>query len=694
MGLLTILILSSGSSAATADPTAPSQEAYRPSDIEIHISRAAAAAYLNDYESLEDEYIFFKGMDGFLRTKEQPCTGLSDNILDLAISNIRNQDDFINAQRGLLSETPDKKLREKVKFRIKDEAEQADSLLVTDIYNRFTFIFNTFVRPLSLLALGYFPAVIDAGVATLLNVDRLTDLSVEEKKALVLYNQFMEKYPDSDKAEVLRRRITMLDRKRISKYYKREMTRAQTDVRNGNFWQAQQCYKNALAYRPDSSKASEGLERARELEFRRNRLKKKSLEPAAKDRVYSDTAENRDYQDILYAAASSSPEMMIYEAEDFLSKYPESALSPYALYTIASALDMKGAHEKAKDIMREIAQKDRGLHIGNRSAAYLNDKEYNLYRAFQDSCRKRGVQTTQYVFLGQEFAKSNIILGTSRIITQGLSALQSLGTFNIVAIAIRGASTLLGSPVSYEEVIDAGLRYLRRYPDSAAAPEVHLVIGRAYAKRKNLSKAVYHYTASGRVSEEKLDTLREKAAKQYLDFAAATESKEEKIHCYEMILEEFPRTRSAVKALEQLALLERRRKPLFQIDKKSIGESPILFELTELNLSPHLLDGNPENGEVASRGLYSTERGTITIVYQDSGGEREETVQIDYPLFKRLVAFADEIHYRKELAQKEKKNLAGRFPLALRGTVGGDGVYVYPRLKVKPYRGEDLYLYK
>ena len=134
-------------------------------------------------------------MDNFMNEQGHAATGLSDNLLDLMLSGIRDRDEFMEAQRTILSEAPDEELRRRVNFRLTDEVSSANSLLATDRYNRFAFIFNTFVRPLSLLAVGYFPALIDSGVATLLNFSKLTELSVEEKKALVLYKQFLDQHP-------------------------------------------------------------------------------------------------------------------------------------------------------------------------------------------------------------------------------------------------------------------------------------------------------------------------------------------------------------------------------------------------------------------------------------------------------------------------------------------------------------------
>ncbi|MCX6357749.1 MAG: hypothetical protein NT045_07765, partial [Candidatus Aureabacteria bacterium] len=145
-------------------------------------------------------------MDDFLKDRGQPETGLSDNLLDLVMSTISDRDRFIQSQRRLLRQASDRELRERITHRLNDEEKTAQSLLTTDRYNRFVFIFNTFVRPLSLISVGYFPALIDAGVVTLLNVNRLTELSLEEKKALALYQQFLARYPDSDTAELLRQR--------------------------------------------------------------------------------------------------------------------------------------------------------------------------------------------------------------------------------------------------------------------------------------------------------------------------------------------------------------------------------------------------------------------------------------------------------------------------------------------------------
>jgi tetratricopeptide (TPR) repeat protein len=681
-----------GDGVAESPPAAGRGEAA--SEVEQHVARAIAFSYLRNAEDLEKEYLYFKGIDGFLEERGQKTTGLSDNLLDLTLSSIEDRDAYLEAQHNLLGHSADADLRDRVTFRLTDEVASADSLILTDRYNRFAFIFNTFVRPLSLLALGYFPAMIDAGVATLLNAGKLTDLSVEEKKALVLYKQFLDRYPDSDKAEILRRRVTKLDRKRIEKSYETELLLAHERMADGEFWQAQQHFKNALAYRPDDPAATEGLKQARSLELDRSALRRKSLEPVTIRQETADNDEERAYRNILYATAIGSPENMIYGAECFLDRYPQSTYAPYAQYCIAVAHDMKGAHGAAREMMREIAKKYRGSHAARHAEAYLEDPDYNPWRAFQNARMERGKRTTKFVILGDEFVKSNVIVSTGRLITQGLQAVQTIGTFNVVALLIRGVNTMLKNPVSDQEVIDAGLSYLRRSPDGPESSDVHYLLAGAYTKRQNLSKALYHYAASGRVSEKGLAKLRENAAKQYLDFAEATDSREEKIRCYETILDEYPKTKAAVKALEGIAVLERTGKPLFELDKKTLGENPVVFKLTALTITPQLLDGDPDNGELADRGLYSTQRGKITIVYAGREGENERTVDIDYPTYKGLMAFAEEVAYRKRVSDRDGKQVAAKFPMELRGTVGNAGVYVYPRLKVREYQEKDLYLYK
>ncbi|MDD5557510.1 MAG: hypothetical protein PHN82_09730 [bacterium] len=662
-----------------------------PSDIERRVARAIAFAYLHRAEDLEEEYLYFKTMDAFLREQGQPTTGLGDNLLDLMVSTIEDRDEYMTAQRHLLGEARDGTLRERVAYRLSDEVRTADSLIRTDRYNRFAFIFNTFVRPLSLLSVGYFPALIDAGVATALNVNRLTELSVRERKALDLYNRFLERYPDSDGAEILRRKVTGLDRKRIAACHDGEVAAAREHLAREEFWQAQQRFKNALAYMPASRGAAEGLARARQLEAERNRLRERSLRPAADTLPPPTPEEERRYEKVLYAAARAVPEEMIDEAEGFLERHPHSRYAPTARYAIAVAHDMKGAHEKAKDLMGAIAREHRGTLVAGRCEAYLADPAYNLRSAFAQSRAAHGRRTARFVVLGEEFVKSNIILSTSRLITQGLHAVQSLGTFNVMAMAIRGANTFIGNPVSDQEVIDAGVSYLRRHPDSPGARDVHAVLAKAYARRQNLAKALYHYEASGTLSERRLAGLREKAARQYLDFASATESREEKIRCCESILDEYPRTKAALKALEMLAVLEKSGDPLFELDREAIAANPVIYRVVGSPLGPHLLDGDPDNGEIADRGVYSPRRGAVTIVL---AGGREETFEIEAAAYRSLAAIAEEHAYRKRLAGGDERAPGGAVPVELRGTVSSAGVYVYPRLKVREYQEKDLYLYR
>ncbi|MCX6355175.1 MAG: tetratricopeptide repeat protein [Candidatus Aureabacteria bacterium] len=676
-------------------PSPASEESPRsaaPSDIEQHVSRAIAFAYLHKPADLEREYLFFKGMDDFLKEKQQQPTGLSDRVLDLVVGSLTAGDTPAPAARGVPFDITDKKFADRAALQQNDDVAEANSLILTDRYNRFAFIFNTFVRPLSLITVGYFPALIDAGVGTILNAQKLTDLSIEEKKALALYKEFLERYPESDKAELLQHRATALDKKRIATYHNRELQSAEESLAQNDFWQAQEHFKNALAYMPESSRAASGLVKARELEQQRNQLRMKALEPSPRTEDTRAGPEERDYMNLLYCSAAGDPEEIIHDAEAFISRYPKSPYIPYALYAVAVAHDMQGEPEKAKKIMRGIASKYRRTHIGRRTAVYLSDPEYNLQMAFQSSQKDRAAKTTKYIALGPEFVKSNVMLGTSRIITQGLQSFQSLGTFNLMALLIRGVNSVTQNPVSDQEIIDTGITYLRRYPNSPVAPDVHIILAKAYAKRQNFSKAVYHFAASGKVSEKKLDSLREKAASQYLEFAKATENSEEKVRCYETILDEYPRTKAAAKAIGELALLEKSEKPIFEIDKKTLAENPIVFSLTALHIGPHLLDGDVENGELAPRGLHSRRHGKITLVYKEENGEREETFDIDYPTYRALKAFAEEVEYRKSIG--DIKTAGAKVPVEFRGTVGDSGVFVYPRLKIREYQEKDLYLYK
>jgi tetratricopeptide (TPR) repeat protein len=689
--LLCLLPSPCRASESPAPPTLPQNSS---SEIEQHVCRAVAFAYLNKPEDLEKEYLFFKGMDTFMKERGHAPTGLSDNLLDLMLGGIKDRDEFMKAQRTILSETPDEELRRRVNLRLNDDVSNANSLLAADRYNRFAFIFNTFVRPLSLLSVGYFPALIDSGVATLLNFNKLSELSVEEKKALVLYKQFLDRYPQSDQAELLRQRATQLDKKRARSCYERELGFAEEQISKNDFWQAEQHFKNALAYCPGAPEATEGRARARELEARRKKLKKKTLLPKDKNREFAAVAGEKNYRNILYGVATGDTGAIIREAEALIENCPESPYAPYALYAIAAAHDMDGDHEQAMEFMKRIAARHPDSHIGRRARVYLDDPGYNLRLAFQESKKQYGKDTTKYVALGPEFAKSNVILGSSRIITQGLQAFESLGTFNVIALLLRGVNSIVKNPVSDQEIIDSGINYLRRYPDSSAAPEVHLTLARAYAKRQNLSKAVYHFAASGRVSRKTIEKLREKAAKQYLDFADATDNPQEKIRCYETILDDYPHSQAAPKALDALVEIEKDKAPIFELDKATLAENPIIFKLTALHIGPHLLDGNLDNGELDGRGLYSPRRGKIALVFKGPKGIREETIDIDYPTYKGLMAFAEEIGYKKGLSEKAGKRVASKFPVELRGTVGDDGVFVYPRLKIKEYREKDLYLYK
>ena len=135
------------------------------------------------------------------------------------------------------------------------------------------------------------------------------------------------------------------------------------------------------------------------------------------------------------------------------------------------------------------------------------------------------------------------------------------------------------------------------------------------------------------------------------------------------------------------------------IARDVLDANPALLGPGALDLDPRLLDGDRTNGELADAGVTLADGELRLTLYNVPGpGQHVETRSLSPDVYARARGAAEEALYARLLTAERKDADSGRYerymPFFIQGTVGDDGVAVYPGVKMRRDRSEDRELYE
>lgn len=540
-----VFLIAAGACAGETAPT--KEELIEREEVAERVENALVSGYIGDWRGVERQHIFMKELDRKLDRRGEPPTGISDNIRDISYGRYTKRSRFLKAQKRAMKTDIDENLRAMSRYRLKtDEMIAGNELLADDTYNRTAFLLNNFIRSGSYVFLGYFPAVIDSGMNILLNFHRMTGLSIHEKKALILYQRYVDKYPDSREARRLKKKINMLKRKVDKQEYAEAIRDGREAYSDGKWEEARALFQYACGLKTDSAEALKWLKKTDEARGREREAIARSLEPAP---GIEPLRREDEVRDMLISGLLDMPDVMIIKADALLEDGEADSIDDEARYLIAVAHDMSGAHEEAVSILKSVTRKHRKSNMARHARLALANPDYHRYSSLQEAQADYWLDTLYYIISGRQVAKASAIAGPSRIISQGAGAVQTLGMFSALGIAVRSVAAGMKNPVSDQEIITQAEEYLLRYPESKRAGSVHGMLAKVYERRGEYRKSIDHYRASGVNCEKKIRKLEEKRAARCLAIAdSADESKET---FYRAIVTSYPETKSAPRALEK-----------------------------------------------------------------------------------------------------------------------------------------------
>ncbi|MBI3301917.1 MAG: hypothetical protein HYZ72_07555 [Deltaproteobacteria bacterium] len=499
---------------------------YFPDAVGKKVADAITDAYLQNSEAVEQRTRELAEHDAALAARGERVTGVTPHIRALA-SRPTEGDERSDPDVAELSAAPDELLA------------RAEQLLSEEkrgrLGRRFNWVFSTFDLGSLLLGVPRSPNLASAqGV-----VSEWSDGNgpgPRERKALVLYREFLRRAPEDPRAPEVEKKVQELEARRRSAMLEAELARAEAAFKQQDYWGANFHYHLALMVDETSAKARAGLEK---------------VEASLQKQDTLESAQPRD---------------------------------PLA---------------------------------GVKQAEWEHDK-----------------QTLQYLLPGSGFVKDNFIVAGTQVATEGLAGAATFGALTMLQTVAKLFRLLAGNPVSQQGVIAEAEKYIHDTPPAERSPEVYEVLAKAYEKEGQFDKAISYWKLAGK--EERVPGLQERAGEALLQMANQSTHQAQKETYLRTLLQHYPNTKAARKAAPQLRELNLPENRGLRLSKTFLKENPDLAGPQGLGLKRELLDGDPDNVELADEGITLLPNGEIALRLQSDQGPRTKVYGVPDAAWERF----------------------------------------------------------
>jgi hypothetical protein len=213
----------------------------------------------------------------------------------------------------------------------------------------------------------------------------------------------------------------------------------------------------------------------------------------------------------------------------------------------------------------------------------------------------------------------------------GPGAATMLGMANAIMMGTNLYQVMTNNPISAQPVIDAGVAYVRNHPNSENAAEIYKVLADAYEERGLFDRAISYHELAGS-PKEKIAALQDKSAKAMLNAASKSSERGTREYYLTSVIDQHPETPAAAEATKKLAEMAKEENQGLRMSKQFLMEHPELYGPRGLGLKANLFDGNPQNMEIADRGINLVSDNEMLVYYQTPWGVRSQI----YPLPKTV----------------------------------------------------------
>lgn len=626
---------------------------YYPDEIDRTVARAIVDAYLGNGESVRVHLEALRRKDEARQREGRPVTGLTAGLRALYHSTLTGRPAFVAAQKAALAEAADPDDEALISWRLgQDELTQADALYHKSVLTRVGKVLNRMLRSVNLTSFVLDPLIapaIDTAADVLLHYGNLDAMSAEERKALVLYQQFVARRPGDPEAERVEKDVARLQAKKREALLAQQIERGEKALEAGDFWTADRHFELALGLDAVSDRARRGMQTIRRLRQEQADRLAGMLKTSPKSPPLSDASDETLYYNLLLATSRRQPTAMRGAANTLATRHQADPLWDIAVDATVLAYELEGQQEKAHEMLRKVARSGRSSSRQSRASFLLEDPHYNQLLAIRAAERQHFKETLSYILGGKETLEQAVIHSPTSLLLYGTPAAIPIGAATAAGIGIRGIRVLTGNPVSRSAIIEAAGQYVREHPrGDPHYREVCLLLAEAYEKEERLDRALYYYREAD-ADPGAIQQIEGRLAELILKRVEGTPPTQ-RAGQFLAILKNYPGTEAAREAGRKLRGLLAPQYQGLRLSRAFLQEYPTVAR-EGLGLKPTLFDDDRNNGEIAADGVTLLETGQLVITFEDGGGTRSEAYNLDRATAARVLRVLREGVYQAALQE-------------------------------------------
>ncbi len=545
-------------------------------------------------------------------------TGLTEHAQDLFNNTLDDRERYLAAQKDAIRNASSPERKKYLESIVNhDDSIQSERLMRQSSTNLWGGMFNRVLSSVDLVGVASGNYIGAAAETTVAQVYALLDgdMPVEERRALARDLDHLKRYPDDPRNSVIRKQVEALDKKKRAALTRKQLEKAKEAMSKGDPEKALFYVEMGSLIDPQSQQFDKTRQQATKALRELDDARKATL--AARPETKTSAEQQADVKRLLDALTLRDSNHLQRVAIDIEKKYQGKPLADAARDAEAVALEMKGWREAAKKALEQMAKQSSDPETQKRAAALLQSPEYNLLTPFNEARTERKLQSVKYVLLGEDFLQKNLLFAAGAMAAGGPAAATALGMVNAMMVTNNFYQVMTNNPVSAQPVIDAGVAYVRNHPNSENATDVYKVLAQAFEERGMFGKAIDYHELAGS-PKEKIDAIKDKAAKAYLHAASKSKERGAREYYLTQAVDQNPDSPTAAEAIRKLAELAKDENQGMRMSKQFLLEHPELFGPRGLGLKASLFDGNPRNMEIADRGVNLVGDNELLVYYQTS----------------------------------------------------------------------------
>jgi tetratricopeptide (TPR) repeat protein len=686
--LLTVACLAFSSPAATTNTATGFP-------VETIVYHALTASFLENPRLIQRNLDALTSYDLTLESRGYAACGLTDNLAWLWAESLATPETRTAGYRKVLERPTDLLVNTNVRAalsqtptaRIRDAHRQ-------DVWDRWADLINAAGHNLGRLVNGQMIGSAKFLVELVYSPTQFTKVTERERKEWWLIDTCLRFDPKGPETEHLRERMAELETK-----FRKDAIRKCMDV--ARFYADRGWWDEAYFYVRAAEEAgyrgkSKFRRQVRAMVANQKRWTEQSLAVADTERFVRTPDQVGAYGDLLKTLTLGNRDQLRQSAGAAGRALTGTPLADETQDAWSIVFEWAGDRRTALNVQRDLALRYPEEQAGRAALARLDDPQYNPRARYdQEKSQFRGRQS-HYVFTGERTTRQNIEL-ISQLATPSAPQLGMAGAFFVTDVLLRSILVSFGNPVSSEDVLAAGEQLLAD-PRNGLTPDeeadVRVSLGVLYQKLRRYEDAAAAYRAARILSPELDKNLAERAADEQFRRILEMENVNRQVLLLERLISTYPKTDAAGRARDQLARLRTETKVDFEIPHDWLAEDPIHWMKLGVRIPYELMDGVRGNGEVDDRGLVFWRDVPSSATYVCVDGKKgyvNLTPRRRAILQAAAAAWVDE---KAALEEGEITLATRRVPFEVRGSLGAEGLIVFPTIHHAPLTDQDKQLFR